>query len=97
MKPKGKAKIFSEGEIDKIGVAQANDESAWQKPVRVKKGKPASLSLPSELAKRAVFFARLHREEDVKRWLTRVIQERIDMEEAVFAGLKRDMTNGGGV
>jgi len=47
--------------------------------------------LPFELAARAAFFARLHREASVEEWLRRVIQERIDLEEAAFAGLKRDL------
>jgi len=47
--------------------------------------------LPSELAARAAFFARLHREMNVEDWLIRVIQERVDLEEAAFAGLKRDL------
>ncbi|MGQ9631455.1 MAG: hypothetical protein ACUVXI_14265 [bacterium] len=88
---KDKAKVLSEEEVDKIVVAQADNDSAWGKPIRVRKAKPASLLLPSELAARAVFFARLHREASVEDWLRRVIQERIELEEAAFAGLKRDL------
>jgi len=43
----------------------------------------------SELASRAAFFARLHQELSVEDWLRRIIQERIDFEEAAFAELKR--------
>ena len=91
MNAKGKAKILSEEEIDTIVVAQADDDSAWEKPIRVRKAKPTSLLLPSELATRAAFFARLHREVSVEDWLRRVIQERIDLEEAAFAELKRNL------
>lgn len=91
MNAKGKTKVLFEEEIDRIVVAQADDDSAWEKPIRVRKVKPASLSLPSELATRAAFFARLHREVSVEDWLRRVIQERIDLEEAAFAGLKCDL------
>jgi hypothetical protein len=90
MKAKGK-EVFSEEEIDKIVVAQADDDSAWGKPIRVRKAKPASVPLSSELSTRAAFFARLHREASVEAWLRRIIQERIDLEEAAFVGLKRDL------
>lgn len=88
MTANGKAKVQ---EIDRIVLAQADDDSAWEKPIRVRKAKLASVPLPSELAARAAFFARLHREISIEHWLRRVIQERIDLEEAAFAGLKRDL------
>ncbi|NUO78979.1 hypothetical protein HUU05_02805 [candidate division KSB1 bacterium] len=91
MRNKHKDKILSERAIDKIVVAQADDDSAWEKPVRVRRAKPAALPLPSELAMRAAFFARLHRETNVNDWLKRIIRERIDLEEAAFAGLKREL------
>lgn len=96
MRSKRKHKTLSANEIDKIVVAQADDDTAWEKPVRVRRAKPASLSLPSELALRAAFVARLHRETNVNDWLKRIIQERIDLEEAAFAGLKRDLAEKNG-
>lgn len=92
MNTKDKANVLSEEEMDTIVVAQADDDSAWEKPIRVRKAKPTAVPLPSQLAARAVFFARLHREVSVEDWLRRVIQERIDLEEAAFAGLKRDLS-----
>jgi hypothetical protein len=92
MNPKAKAKALSQEEIDRIVIAQADDDSAWGKPIHARRTKQASLSLPSELAARAAFFARLHREPNVGNWLKRIIRERIDMEEAAFAGLKRDLS-----
>jgi hypothetical protein len=85
------ARILSEDAIDKIVVAQADTDSAWEKPIRVRKSKPSTLRLPSELAARASFLARLHREASVENWLKRIIRERIDFEEAAFAGVKRDL------
>lgn len=96
MRGKRKHKTLSANEIDKIVVAQADDNAAWEKPVRVRRAKPAPLSLPSELAMRAAFVARLHRETNVNDWLKRIIQERIDLEEAAFAGLKRDLAEKNG-
>jgi hypothetical protein len=77
---KSKDNILSEETIDKIVVAQADDDSAWEKPVRVRRAKSASFPIPSELAVRAAFFARLHREAHVNDWLKRIIRERIDIE-----------------
>ena len=82
----------SESEIDKIVESQANDDSAWEKPVLMHRTKPASLSIPAELAARAAFFARLHRKTNVAEWLTHIIQERVELEEAAFIGLKHDLT-----
>ena len=92
MSKKNKIDKLSEREIDEIVVAQADDDSAWEKPIRVNKAKQSFVALPSELAARAAFFARLHREVSVEGWLKRIIQERIDMEEAAFAELKRELT-----
>lgn len=91
MNSKHKAKTLSEQEIDGIVEAQADDDSAWEKPIRVRKKKMGSLAVPSQLATRAAFFARLHRESSVDDWLKRIIQERIAFEEAAFAELKREL------
>lgn len=69
-------KQATEEEIDKIVESQADDDSAWEKPIEVRRATPSSLALPAELAARAAFLAKLHRE-NVKDWLTRVIRERV--------------------
>ena len=81
---------LSEEEIDKMVVAQADDDAAWEKPVR-RKAKRTSLSIPGELAARAAFLARLHRKSSVEEWLTHVIQERVELEEAAFIGAKQEL------
>lgn len=91
MTAKKKAHALTEQDIDQIVVAQADDDTAWGKPVQVRSPKAASVPLPSALAARVAFFARLHREQSIEAWLERIIQERLDVEEAVFAGLKRDL------
>ena len=83
---------LSESDIDKIVVAQADDDSAWERPVRVHRGKSASVSIPAELAARAAFLARLHREPSVENWLAHIIQERVELEETAFVGAKRELT-----
>jgi hypothetical protein len=94
MKSKTK-KNLSEQEIDQIVVGQANDDSAWEKPIRVHRTKPAPLSIPADLAARAAFLARLHRTKSVEEWLTHVIQERVELEEAAFVGVKHDLAKTG--
>ncbi len=85
-------KKLSEKDIDRIVISQADNDSAWEKPVRVRRTKPASLSIPADLAARAAFFARLHRKTNVDEWLRHIIQERVELEEAAFVGLKHDLT-----
>ena len=86
-----KVSDLSEEEIDRLVIAEADNDAAWGKPVRVRGGKSSAVSLPAELASRAAFFARLHRESSVQEWLKRIIEERIDIEEAVFTESKRDL------
>ena len=57
---KSKLKIISEQEIDQRVIDQADNESAWEAPVNVRKSKSTSVKLPSDLTSRAAFFARLH-------------------------------------
>ena len=84
-------KRSSEQEIDLIVTAQANDDSAWGKSARVRRTEPASLSIPANLAARAAFLAQLHHTKNLDDWLTHIIQERIEIEEAAFFGVKQDM------
>jgi hypothetical protein len=92
MSTRAKAKrVLSEKEIDEAVAAQANDESSWEKPVRVRRAKPTSLSIPATLAARAAFLARLHRKSSLAEWLTHIIQERVELEEAAFVGVKHDL------
>ena len=81
----------SEEEIDKIVVAQADDDSAWEEPIQVQRAKEASLSIPAKLAARAAFLAKLHREKGLEGWLTRIIRERVELEEIAFAEVKREL------
>jgi hypothetical protein len=43
-------KKLSDQEIDQIVIAQADDDSAWEEPVRVRRTKSASLYIPVDLA-----------------------------------------------
>lgn len=80
---------LSEEEIDNAVIAQADDDSAWEKPVRVRPAKSMTLALPSDLVVRAAFCARMSRAASVGEWLRRVVQERIELEEATFARPQR--------
>lgn len=88
-------KKLSEQEIDQLVIAQADDNSAWSKPIRVRKTKPASVSIPAELAARAAFLAQLHRTKNLEEWITHIIEERIEIEEAAFIGVKEDLATKG--
>ena len=90
-------KQLTEKEIDTIVESQADDASAWEKPLKVRRAKPASLSIPAELAARAAFLAKLHRENNVEEWLTKVIKERVELEEVAFNEAKREMSLRNGV
>ena len=59
--------------------------------LRVERSKPASFVLPGDLAVRAAFLAQLHRTRSLEEWLMRVIQERVEFEEAAFVGVKQDL------
>ena len=87
---------LTDREIEEVIEKQANDDSVWVKPVHVRKTKGASLLIPPELAARAAFLAKLHRKPNVEAWLTRVIQERIELEEAAFVGAKRELATRAG-
>jgi hypothetical protein len=91
-KKKSRRKQFSEEEIDKVVESQAEEDSAWEKPIHVRRAKPTALSLPAELAARAAFLARLHREKNVEEWLARIIKERVELEEVAFNEAKRAMS-----
>ena len=99
MNPKNKStrKRFSEEEIDKVVESQAEEDSGWEKPIKVRRAKSTALSLPAKLAARAVFLARLHREKNVGEWLARIIKERVELEEVAFSEAKRAMSLRNGV
>jgi hypothetical protein len=84
-------------EVDAIVESQADDDSAWEKPIKVKRARLASLSIPAKLAARAEFLAKLHREKKTEAWLTKIIEERIELEEVAFRQVKREISlrNGG--
>ena len=92
MKPKERARTqrLSEKQIDGAVIAQAGDDAAWERPIRVRRRR-TTLSLSAELAARAAFFARLHRETSVDEWLRRIIRERINLEEAAFSRVRREL------
>ena len=84
-------KKLSEKEIDNIVMEQARDDSAWEKPIQVRRTKSAAFSIPADLAARAAFLARLHRCPGIEEWLMRIIRERIEMEEVAFIEAKREI------
>ncbi len=48
---------LSGSEIDQIVIEQAEDDSAWDDPIEVRKTPPTAVSIPVELTARAAFLA----------------------------------------
>jgi hypothetical protein len=84
-------KRLTEEEIDKIVIDQAENRSAWGKPVRVTRPKGSSLTIPSDLAARASFLARLHGSSNLDEWVTHILRERVELEEGAFSKARRDL------
>jgi hypothetical protein len=81
-----------EGTIDRIVTSQSEEDSVWEPPMEVKRSGSASLSLPGDLAARAAFLARLHREPGVDKWVEKIVRERVELEELAFAEAKKKLS-----
>jgi hypothetical protein len=81
-----------QGRIDRIVTSQAEEDSAWEPPIEVKRSSSASLSLPGDLAARAAFLARLHHEPGVDTWVEKIVRERVELEELAFAEAKKKLS-----
>ena len=88
-----KTTILDQEEIDRLVISHSKDDSAWEAPVQVKRSKPASLSIPGELAARAAFLAKLHREAGVDQWVERIVRERVELEELAFRQAKKKLAS----
>ena len=82
----------SQESIDRRVISQSENDSAWEAPVRVKRAKTASVSIPGDLAERAAFLARLHRATDLESWVERVLRERVELEESACSEAKKSLT-----
>jgi len=83
--------MVTEAEIDDLVIAEADEDAAWEESIQAHKV-VSSLPIPPNLAERAAFLARLHRERSLEAWLTRIIEERIELEERAFLQAKRELT-----
>jgi hypothetical protein len=88
-----KTTTLNQESIDRIVSSQSDDDPAWEAPIRVKRSAPASLSLPGELAARAAFLAKVHREAGVDKWVERVVRERVELEELAFTEAKKKLAS----
>ena len=84
---------LTQEQIDRLVTAQADEDSAWQKAIVVKRPKSATLSIPADLAARAAFLARLHRESRVDKWVERIVRERVEIEESAFTAAKKALAS----
>jgi hypothetical protein len=92
-KNKTKKKALTEAEIDLLVEAEADNNDAWEAPIKVKRKGENTVSLPADLASRAAFLAKLHKEEDTTAWLRRIIAERIELEEFAFLDFKKTLVS----
>jgi len=84
---------LTQDEADRLARAQADEDSAWQKVIVVRRPKSTSLSIPAELAARAAFLAGLHRESRVDKWVERIVRERVEIEESAFTAAKKALAS----
>jgi hypothetical protein len=92
MTTKKSTKHLTQAEIDRIVINQADKRSAWEKPIHVKRPKGSSLTIPSDLAARASFLARLHGSPGLDEWIAHILRERIELEEGAFSKAQRDLS-----
>ena len=55
-------------------------------------GKPDTIAILSLRATRASFLAQVHPASGLEEWFTRVMRERIELEEEAYAEAKRDLS-----
>lgn len=87
-----KRRRLTDEEVDHTVISQAETEAAWEAPIEVRKARRGSFSIPRDLTERAAFLARMHRAAGPEEWLTRVVRERIELEEVAFAAVKRELS-----
>jgi hypothetical protein len=92
-KAKNRTTARDQEAIDALVVSHSEDESAWEAPLGVRRSKPASLSIPDDLAARAAFLPRLHREAGVDKWVERIVRERVELEESAFNQAKKELAS----
>ena len=84
---------LTQDRVDRFVITQAEEDSAWEKAVVVRRPKSTSLSIPAELAARAAFLAKLHRESGVDKWVERIVRERVEIEESAFTAAKKTLAS----
>ena len=84
---------LSQDQVDDLMVDQANQDSAWEKLISVRRPKSKSFSISADLAARAAFLAKLHREPRVDEWVERVLRERVEIEESAFSAAKKTLAS----
>ena len=83
----------AQDQIDRFVIAHVDEDAAWEKPIVVRRPKSKSLSIPANLAARAAFQAKLHRESRVDKWIERIVRERVEIEESAFAAAKKNLAS----
>ena len=80
-------------QIDQLVTIQADEDSAWEKPTVVRRPKSMPLSISGDLAARAAFLAKIHRESGLDKWVERIVRERVEIEESAFTAAKKGLAS----
>jgi hypothetical protein len=79
---KQKKATLTEKDIDEIVIKEADMDSRWGRPIRVKPRIAAALLLSAKTVARAKSIARRWKSAGYQEWLLKVIEERIASEES---------------
>jgi len=84
---------LSEEEIDKILEQEANKLCKAGEPKSLRK-QALTLNLSVEWLEKAKFLATLHNFSDYRDWIGKIVRERLQLEDSLFRGLKKNAANG---
>ncbi len=86
---------YTEDEIDKILEREANELCKAGEPKSLKRH-VTTLQLPPQWLEKAKFVAALHNFSDYRDWIGQIVKERLQLEESLIRGLKKNAANGNG-
>jgi len=84
---------LSEEKIDKILEQEADELCKAGEPKSLRK-QVLTLNLSVEWLEKAKFLATLHNFSDYRDWIGKIVRERLQLEDSLFQGLKRNAANG---
>ncbi|MFQ5770035.1 MAG: hypothetical protein ACE5HX_05840 [bacterium] len=86
-------KKLKDEDIDEIVIKDANDLSKWENPIQVKAPQAISLRLSPELIQKIKILAKIHKKNNYHKWLEKIIEERINLEEELLESIRSELTS----